>query len=117
VSIGAAKGLIATACFNKLATERGLAARATSRGVDPPDALSVTAVAGLKEDGMTVPDARPTAIGVADVTAATHIFAIGCAVPASATESGKAGSWDDVPDDRGIWADARRHRASRPGAD
>ncbi|MGE3959298.1 MAG: hypothetical protein AB7H96_21475 [Vicinamibacterales bacterium] len=98
---GAAKSLVATAYFNKMAAERGLAARATFRGVDPQDALSVRAVAGLKEDGLTIPDGRPTAIAASDVTAATHIFAIGCALPASATKSGKASSWDDVPDDQG----------------
>jgi arsenate reductase (thioredoxin) len=98
---GAAKSLIATAYFNKLAAERGLAARATFRGVDPQDALSVRAVAGLKEDGLPIPDGRPTAIAVADVTAASHIFAIGCSLPVNATESGKATSWDDVPDDQG----------------
>lgn len=98
---GAAKSLIATAYFNKFAAERGLAARATFRGVDPQDALSVRAVAGLKEDGLPVPDGRPTVIAATDVTAATHIFAIGCTLPASATQSGKAGSWDDVPDDQG----------------
>ncbi len=98
---GAAKSLIATAYFNKLAAERGLAARATFRGVDPQDALSVRAVAGLKEDGFAIPEARPTAITAGDVNAATHIFAIGCALPAGATQSGKARSWDDVPDDQG----------------
>ncbi len=98
---GAAKSLVATAYFNKMAAERGLAARATFRGVDPQDALAVRAVAGLKEDGLTIPDGRPTAIAASDVTAATHIFAIGCALPASATQSGKASSWDDVPDDQG----------------
>jgi protein-tyrosine-phosphatase len=98
---GAAKSLIATAYFNKLAAERGLAARATFRGVDPQDALSVRAVAGLKDDGLPVPNARPTAISDADVTAATHIFAIGCSLPAGAAQSGKANSWDDVPDDQG----------------
>ena len=98
---GAAKSLIATAYFNKLAAERGLAARATFRGVDPQDALSVRAVAGLKDDGLPVPNAHPTAIDAADVTAATHIFAIGCSLPAGATQSGKANSWDDVPDDQG----------------
>lgn len=98
---GAAKSLVASAYFNKLAAERGLTARATFRGVDPQDALSVRAVAGLKEDGLPIPDGRPTAIGAADVTAATHIFAIGCALPASATKSGKASSWDDVPDHQG----------------
>ena len=98
---GAAKSLIATAYFNKLASERGLSARATFRGVSPQDALSVRAVAGLKEDGLPVPDRLPTAIATSDVTTATHIFAIGCVLPTNATRSGKASSWDDVPDDQG----------------
>jgi arsenate reductase len=98
---GAAKSLIAAAYFNKLATERGLPVRATFRGVDPQDALSVRAVAGLKADGVAIPDQRPTAIGGDDVASATHIFAIGCVLPASAARSGKASSWDDVPDDQG----------------
>lgn len=98
---GAAKSLIATAYFNKLAAERGLAARAEFRGVAPQDALSVSAVAGLKADGMAVPHGHPTAIGATDVAAASHIFAIGCTLPVSATQSGKARSWDDVPDNQG----------------
>jgi arsenate reductase len=101
---GAAKSLIAAAYFNKLATERGLPVRATFRGVDPQDALSVRAVAGLKADGIAIPDQRPTAIGSDDVASATHIFAIGCVLPAGATRSGKASSWDDVPDDQGYGA-------------
>src|ERR1051326_8439723 len=52
---GAAKSVIATAYFNKLAAERGLPYRATFRGTSPQDALSVRAVAGLKEDGIDVP--------------------------------------------------------------
>ena len=78
---GAAKSLVATAYFNKLAAERGLKARATFRGVAPQDALSVSAVAGLKADGLTIPDGRPTAIADSDVAQATHIFAIGCTLP------------------------------------
>lgn len=85
---GAAKSLIAMAYFNKLAAERGLAARASFRGIDPRDALSVRVVAGLKADGLAVPDGRPTAIAAADVAAATHIFAIGCSLPQAATTSG-----------------------------
>jgi protein-tyrosine-phosphatase len=98
---GAAKSLIATAYFNKLAAERGLTARATFRGVDPQDHLSVRAGAGLKSDGLAIPNGRPTAIAAADVNRATHIFAIGCALPAMATATGTAQSWDDVPDDQG----------------
>ncbi len=98
---GAAKSLIATLYFNKLAAERGLTARASFRGVDPQDALSVRAVAGLKDDGLPIPSRAPTAIAAADVAAATHIFAIGCTLPSTATASGKASAWDDVPDDQG----------------
>src|SRR5687767_12749993 len=87
---GAAKSLIAAAYFNKLAAEAGLTARAAFRGVDPQDALSVRAVAGLTEDGIPIPEGRPTAIGAADVASAKHIFAIGCALPAVAAASGKS---------------------------
>ena len=98
---GAAKSLIATAYFNKLASERGLTERAIFRGVSPQEALSVSAVAGLRADGIAIPDGKPTAIGEADVTAATQIFAIGCTLPGVAAASGKAADWSDVPDDKG----------------
>ena len=98
---GAAKSLIAAAYFNKLAAERGLSALATFRGVDPQDSLSMGAVNGLKEDGLPIPIRLPTALDPVDVAQATHIFAIGCILPASATQSGKAASWDDVPDNQG----------------
>jgi arsenate reductase len=98
---GAAKSVIATAYFNKIAAERGLRARAVYRGVNPQDDLSVGAMKGLKEDGLVVAEHKPALISQSDVDAATVIFAIGCTLPANATESGKTGSWDDVPDDRG----------------
>src|SRR4051794_23402816 len=98
---GAAKSLIATAYFNKLAAERGLPVRATFRGVDPQDALSVRTVDGLKADGVAIPEGQPSALNGEDVAAATHIFAIGCTLPATAGAAAKAASWDDVPDDQG----------------
>jgi hypothetical protein len=98
---GAAKSVIATAYFNKLATERGLPYRAAFRGTTPQDDLSVRAVEGLKADGVAIPSGKPTAISEADVSGATHIFAIGCTLPATAAKSGKAGDWTDVPGDQG----------------
>ena len=98
---GAAKSLIATAYFNKLAAERGLPDRATFRGVAPQENLSVGAVAGLRTDGLAIPDGKPTAIGANDVKGATQIFAIGCTLPAAAAASGKGRDWSDVPDDKG----------------
>jgi arsenate reductase (thioredoxin) len=98
---GAAKSVIATAYFNKLAAERGLPHRATFRGTSPQDDLSTRAVAGLRADGVAVPDGKPSAIAADDVARATHIFAIGCTLPALAKASGKTSDWSDVPDDQG----------------
>jgi len=98
---GAAKSVIATAYFNKIAAERGLRARATYRGVNPQEDLSVSAMKGLEEDGLSVDKHKPLPIGQSDVDEATVIFAIGCTLPSNASASGKGSSWDDVPDDRG----------------
>ena len=89
---GDAKSLIASAYFNKLAAERSLAVRAVFRAVDALGALSVRAVAGLKEDGLAIPNERPTAIAATDVAVATHMFTIGCALPQTLAASGKVQS-------------------------
>src|SRR5215471_16617235 len=98
---GAAKSVIATAYFNKIAAERGLPYRAIFRGTAPQDELSVRTVAGLKADGVAIPVGKPSAISDQDVAGATHIFAIGCTLPDKAKASGKSSDWSDVPDDQG----------------
>lgn len=95
---GAGKSLIATAYFNKLASERGLPFRAAFRGTSPSDELSQKALEGLRADGVPVPDGRPTALNDRDITSATHIFAIGCTLPDRARASKKAEDWSDVPE-------------------
>ena len=101
---GAAKSVVATAYFNTLAAERGLPFRAAFRGTTPQDELSVRAVDGLKADGVAVPSGKPATLTEMDVENATHIFAIGCTLPAKAQRSGKAADWSDVPDDQGYGA-------------
>ena len=101
---GAAKSVIATAYFNKIAAEKGLRARAVYRGVNPDGALSATALKGLRDDGLTVPTDNPSTITPNDVAAASVIFAIGCTLPKHATASGKTDSWEDVPGDKGYAA-------------
>src|SRR5258708_27408719 len=101
---GAAKSVIATTYFNKIAVERGLRARALYRGVNPQAELSVSALKGLRDDGLAVPDQKPSPITQADVDVATVMFAIGCTLPSNANASGKADTWDDVPEDKGYGA-------------
>jgi arsenate reductase (thioredoxin) len=98
---GAAKSVIATAYFNKIAAARGLPYRATFRGTTPQEELSTRAVEGLRADDVPLPSGKPAAITSGDVAGSTHIFAIGCTLPASAIASGKADDWSDVPDDQG----------------
>jgi hypothetical protein len=88
----------------KLAAERCLPDRATYRGANPQAELSVSALKGRRDDGLAVPSAKPAPITFGDVTKATHIFAIGCSLPAHAASNGKVESWDDVPDDQGYAA-------------
>jgi arsenate reductase (thioredoxin) len=95
---GAAKSVIAAAWFNKLAAERGLRERATYRAASPQAELSVATLKGLREDGVALPTEKPAAISQGDVGSASHIFAIGCALPSHASSSGKAESWTDVPE-------------------
>ena len=109
---GAAKSVVATAYFNKLAAERGLPFRATFRGTTPQDDLSVRAVEGLKADGVAVPTGKPSAISGEDVAAATHLFAIGCTLP-DRTSFGQGRRLVRRARRSGLRADARCDRAAR----
>ena len=90
---GAAKSVIATAYFNKRAAERGLPYRAAFRGTSPQDDSSTRAVAGLRADGIAMPEGKPSAIAPDDVERATHIFAIGCTLPSVATDASRRTSF------------------------
>jgi hypothetical protein len=71
-------------------------------------ALIVLSVFSFYQPAVT---AEPTT----DVDAATVIFQIGCTLPSNATASGKADTWDDVPEDKGYGAtrDAIRSHVER----
>jgi protein-tyrosine-phosphatase len=101
---GAAKSVIATAYFNHLARARGLPYRAMFRGTNPQAELSASALNGLRDDGVEIPEGKPTAISTTDVARAAYIFAIGCTLPAHAKASGKASDWNDVPEGKGYAA-------------
>jgi len=108
---GAAKSVIASEYFNKLAAERGLAVRAVARGAAPQDKLSVAAVGGLRSDGIAPQLAAPRPVAAADLRGATQIVAFDCKTPAMTAFQGMDACWDDVPtvgDDYGRARDAIR---------
>src|SRR5436309_3770236 len=70
---GAAKSVVAAAYFNKLASERGLRARAIARGAAPQDALAKSALAGLQGDGLAPGLEAPQAVTEADVHGSARV--------------------------------------------
>jgi protein-tyrosine-phosphatase len=94
---GAAKSVVASQYFNKLAGERGLAARAIARGADPQAALSVSAVKGLKEDGLPPTLEAPRPLTASEVRSSARVIAFDCEQPAMKALRGMDACWDDVP--------------------
>ena len=104
---GAAKSVVASQYFNKLAAERGLAARAIARGADPQAELSVSAVKGLSADGLAPTPGVPRALTADDVRTAARVVAFDCEQPAMKALRGMDACWDDVPATADDYAVAR----------
>jgi protein-tyrosine-phosphatase len=72
---GSAKSVIAAAHFERIARDRGLNARAMSRGTDPDDEYPPHVLAGLAGDGLAPLDDHPVRLSVNDLEDATHVVA------------------------------------------
>ena len=93
---GAAKSLMASAYFQKLAKERGLNVRVDSAGTDPDPQLSKGVVARLQRDGYAIPIARPRAATAADMQA-DIVVSMGCDLSKLPAPGGTLKNWT-VPD-------------------
>ena len=94
---GAAKSLMASAYFQKLAKERGLNVRVDSAGTDPDPALSKGVVARLQKDGYAIPIDKPRAATAADMKRADIVVSMGCDLSKLPAPSGALKTWH-VPD-------------------
>lgn len=92
---GAARSLIASAYFNKLAAEKGLNYTSIFRGAAPDSTLSLPSVEGLKSDGLYVPNQKPMPVSEDDEKQASHIVTFDCTVPVE-SEKLKA-NWSNIP--------------------
>jgi len=104
---GAAKSVIASEYFNKLATERELAVRAIARGADPQADLSVSAVKGLKADGLPPTLEAPRPLTAPEVRSSGRIVAFDCEQPTMKALKSMDTCWDDVPTVSDDYARAR----------
>jgi protein-tyrosine-phosphatase len=94
---GSAKSLIAAEYFNRLATARGLAARAASAGTEPDDAIPPGVTQGLGDDGIHVAGRRPQRPALADVENAEVVVTFTCELGDQALRAARIERWDDVP--------------------
>jgi protein-tyrosine-phosphatase len=94
---GAAKSVVASEYFNKLAAERGLAVRAIARGADPQASRSVSTVKGLQADGLSPAPDAPRPLSAAELRGSSRVVAFDCGQPMMKPLKAMDACWDDVP--------------------
>lgn len=94
---GAAKSLMASAYFQKMAKERGLNVRVDSAGTEPDAQLSKGVVAHLQKNGYTIPIEKPRAATAADMSGADIVISMGCDLSKLPPPKGVVKNWK-VPD-------------------
>ena len=94
---GAAKSVMASAYFQKMAKERGLNVRVDAAGTEPEPQLSKAVVASLTKDGYTIPIDKPRAATAADMQSADIVISMGCDLSKLPAPKGTLKNWN-VPD-------------------
>jgi arsenate reductase (thioredoxin) len=94
---GAAKSILASAYFERLAKERGLNVRVASAGTDPDPTVSPAVAAHLKRQGYPAPKSNPRKVIPKDLKSADVVISIGCDLSDLPESRGKLVRWDEVP--------------------
>lgn len=94
---GAAKSVIASALFDRLATERGLMVRSTAAGTEPDPQVSPGAAQGLLAEGVDVRGFRPRSVTREELATASRVVAFGCDLTDLAPAGRRVEQWEDVP--------------------
>lgn len=93
---GAAKSILAAACFNRLASEAGSELRAVARGTHPDGEFSPQTVQGLSADGLAPTEPVPQRLSESDLQSAQQIVTF-CELPAEVSYLAKMDHWEDIP--------------------
>jgi arsenate reductase len=94
---GAAKSVVAAAYFNTLAAAQRLDVKAVARGADQQQSPSVSAVKGLRADGLAPNLEAPRLITASDMRSSVEVIAFDCEEPAMKALGGMDACWNDVP--------------------
>jgi protein-tyrosine-phosphatase len=94
---GAAKSVLASAYFQRVAKERGLNVRVEAAGIEPQEAVSTVVAEHLQRNGYTVPVAKPRAVTKEDLNAADVVISLGCDLAGLPVAPRTVQKWDEVP--------------------
>ena len=94
---GAAKSVLASAYFQRLAKERGLNVRVDSAGTDPDPEVGKAVAAHLTKTGYALPIEKPRRVTAGDLEQADIVVSLGCDLAGLPQPRGTLLKWDDVP--------------------
>jgi arsenate reductase len=94
---GAAKSVLASAYFQRLAKERGLNVKVDSGGTEPDAEVAPAVAKHLTENGYSIPVVKPRLVTADDMAGADVVISIGCDVSGLPAPRGRLVKWDDVP--------------------
>ena len=94
---GAAKSVLASAYFERLAREKGLNVRVDARGTEPDPSVSPKVAEHLTKNGYRVPVTTPQRVTPADLASADIVISLGCDVGGLPVRAGTLRQWDEVP--------------------
>jgi len=93
---GAAKSILASTYFDKIARESGLDFWAVARGTNPEPAISSQTIAGLAKDGLEPKESMPQKLTEADMQSARRVISF-CKLPDEFQQTSIVEYWGDVP--------------------
>jgi protein-tyrosine-phosphatase len=94
---GAAKSVLASAYFQRVAKERGLNVRVLSAGTHPDPVVAPAVADHLSKHGYEVPISKPRLVTATDVSAADVVISLGCDLKDVAVPREKLVEWNEVP--------------------
>jgi arsenate reductase len=94
---GAAKSVLASAYFQRLATERGLNVRVESAGTEPDAEVAPIVANHLAKNGYPIPVVKPRQVTASDLETADVVISMGCDLKGLPAPRGTLLRWDDVP--------------------
>ena len=94
---GAAKSVLASAYFRRLASERGLNVTVDFAGTEPDPTVAPAVATHLAKQGYPVPTEKPRLATPADLAKADVVISLGCDLTKLPAPARSLVKWDDVP--------------------